>query len=365
MKYSFAALSLAGMASAAAINAKELASPISVSLASVDHTTVKATITNTGSQGYNIMHKGTLLDTLPVNKFRVTKDSASARFVGVKLRMSTTGFEADDFTALAPGESKEVVVDLAQLYGLDASGLYDINAVGSFRFAELNSTELVQGGRLSFTSNHLSLTVDGAKASQVTKAIHAALASRSTIQSDCSASQKTTIADGERRCAAQANAAATAALSGSATKFQEYFKSTATKDRQLVANRLKAVAKECTSTPGGILAVHCADVYNFCTSNTFAYTVSEDDAVVWCNQYWTHATETTQCHGDDKAGTTIHEYTHASSVFSPGTEDNAYGYADCMQLSRAEALNNADTYEYFANGKAPFTRFSFLLSYSS
>lgn len=351
MKYSLTAIALVGVASAAVVQTKELASPVTVSLSSIDHTTVKATITNNGNKGYNIMHKGTILDTLPVNKFRVTKDSSKAAFHGVKLRMSSTGFEEADFTPLSPGESKEVVVNLAELYGLDESGVYDVNAAGRFKIAEINSTEIIRGGSLRFTSNHLSLDVDGARASQVTKAIHANLASRSTVSSDCSASQKSTVLEGIRRCASQATAAANAALTGSASKFQEYFKSTATKDRQLVANRLKAVAKECSSTPGGVLAVHCADVYHYCSSNTFAYTIPSDSAVVWCNQYWTHDLETTQCHGDDKAGTTIHEFTHAPAVFSPGTDDNAYGYEDCMTLSREEALNNADTYEYYANGK--------------
>lgn len=351
MKYSFTALALAGLASAASVDTKELASTVSVSLSSVDHTTVKATITNNGAKGYNIMHKGTILDTLPVNKFHVSKDATEAEFQGVSLRMSTKNFQEEDFTALAAGETKEVTVNLAEIYGLDASGKYDVNAVGNFRFAELGSTELVQGGSLRFESNQVSLEVDATRSRQTVKAVHASLAGRSTISSDCSASQKSTIADGERRCAAQANAAADAALNGSASKFQEYFKSTATADRQLVANRLKAVAKECTSTPGGILDVHCDDIYNYCQGNTFAYTVSADDAVVWCNQYWASDLETNQCHGDDKTGTTIHEYTHASHVFSPGTRDNAYGYPDCMRLSRTQALNNADTYEYYANGK--------------
>ncbi|KAJ3472928.1 hypothetical protein NLG97_g10627 [Lecanicillium saksenae] len=109
MKYSLTAVALAGMASAAAVNTKELASPFTVSLSSVDHTTIKATITNTGNKGYNIMHKGTILDARPVNKFKVTKDSSKAEFHGVKLRMSGTDFEEADFTPLSPGESKEVV----------------------------------------------------------------------------------------------------------------------------------------------------------------------------------------------------------------------------------------------------------------
>ncbi|KAK3192537.1 hypothetical protein K4F52_001336 [Lecanicillium sp. MT-2017a] len=347
MKYSFSALALAGMASAAAVNTN--ASPVSVSLSSMGDTTVKAVITNNGDKDYNIMHKGTILDSVPVNKFQVTKGADTASFHGIKVRMGTTGFHEDDFTALSPGESKEVVVDLASIYGLDKSGAYDVSASGRFRVAEAGSTELVRGAGVRFSSNSVKINVDGHKASQVTKAIHESLASRSTIDSDCTASQKTTVQDGIDKCKAQANAAADAAVNGSASKFKEYFMSTATKDRSYVADRFKAVAKECGATDGGVLTVHCKDTYGYCRSNDFAYTVSDDDTVVWCNEYYNAPLETSTCHGDDKTGTTIHEFTHASSVFDPPTEDHAYGYDDCVALDRAEALENADTYEYYAN----------------
>ncbi len=349
MKYSFSAIALAGLASAAAVNSN--ASPVSVSLSSMGDTTVKAVITNNGDKGYNIMHKGTILDHVPVNKFQVTKGAEMASFHGIKLRMGTTGFHADDFTALSPGESKEVVVDLAEIYGLDKSGVYDVMASGRFRVADADSTELIRGGGVRFASNSVSINVDGAKAGQVTKAIHANLEARSKIASDCTASQTTTVKDGIARCKSQANAAADAATNGSASKFKEYFKSTADKDRKYVASRFKAVAKECGATDGGVLTVHCKDIYKYCRSNDFAYTVSEDDAVVWCSEYYASSTETGTCHGDDKTGTTIHEFTHASSVFSPATDDYAYGYDDCVALDRAKALENADTYEYYANGK--------------
>ncbi|ATY59311.1 Peptidase deuterolysin [Cordyceps militaris] len=355
MKYSITAITLAGLAAAAAINGKE-GSPVTVSLSSVDHTTIKATITNNGDKAYNIMHKGTLLDSLPVDKFRVTRDGAAddaapAAFHGVKLRMANTGFEEADFTPLAPGESKAVVVDVASLYALDTSGTYHVHAAGRLRFAEANSTELVRGRGLRFASNRLALDVDGPAARQVLRDVEARLAAmrRSTVQSDCTDAQKATVVDGLARCASQASKAADAALNGSAAKFKEYFMSTAAKDRQLVADRLTAVAKECDASPGGVLDLHCKDVYNYCASNTYAYTRSSANAVIWCKQYWNHDLETETCHGDDKTGTTIHEFTHADSVFSPGTDDNAYGYDDCMQLSRADALTNADTYEYYAN----------------
>lgn len=43
--------------------------------------------------------------------------------------------------------------------------------------------------------------------------------------------------------------------------------------------------------------------------------------------------------------------THAPGVYSPGTEDNGYGYDAATALSSSQAVNNADSYALYANGK--------------
>ena len=57
------------------------------------------------------------------------------------------------------------------------------------------------------------------------------------------------------------------------------------------------------------------------------------------------------CHAQDQATTTLHEFTHAPGVYQPGTEDLGYGYDAASQLSAQDALNNADSYALYANGK--------------
>jgi hypothetical protein len=59
------------------------------------------------------------------------------------------------------------------------------------------------------------------------------------------------------------------------------------------------------------------------------------------------------CHAQDQATTVLHEETHAPGVYSPGTQDLGYGYAAATRLSASQALNNADTYALYANGKLP------------
>lgn len=56
------------------------------------------------------------------------------------------------------------------------------------------------------------------------------------------------------------------------------------------------------------------------------------------------------CHAQDQATTVLHEETHAPAVYSPGTEDNGYGYSAATALTSARAVLNADSYALYANG---------------
>lgn len=348
MKYSFASLAaIAGLASAAVVDTN----PISVSLAPEGNHMVKATITNNGAKGLNIFTAGSILDTkAPVNKLTVTKDSQKIAFDGIRYRIAHNGLKPESFTALKAGESKEVMINMAEVYKIKDTGLYSITSAGRLRYAEADSTKLV--GSYQYDTNTVSMNIDGPQAFAVPMAVQPSLISdRSNVGSDsgCTSSQATTVKDGISRCSKQATAAANDALNGTDKRFKEYFKSTSKSDRQYVSNRLKAVAKECSSSTSGITSIYCRDKHNYCQQGTFAYHTDSDNSIVFCDAYWSAALETTQCHGDDKAGTTIHETTHDSTVFNPGTDDYAYGYTDCSKLSRDKAIENADTYEYYAN----------------
>ena len=62
---------------------------------------------------------------------------------------------------------------------------------------------------------------------------------------------------------------------------------------------------------------------------------------------------TGSCHAQDQATTVLHEETHAPGVYSPGTEDNGYGYSAATSLSSSRAVLNADSYALYANGMLP------------
>lgn len=268
----------------------------------------------------------------------------------MRKRVSSSGLPADAFTRLAAGQKIEFVVDMATVHDLSAGGTFKVSSYGAIPYAADNSTTLTMGQALVYNSNQLEVTVDGKKASRVKRALPD-LDKRTVVQSGCTGTKRTNTLSAETYCKQLATAASSAASSGSATKFNEYFKSTAASVRNTVAARLAAVATECGSSTSGKTTQYCTDVYSACDSNTLAYTLPSKNLVVNCDIYYSALPVISKtCHAQDMATTTLHEFTHAPGVYSPGTEDNGYGYSAATALTSANAVLNADSYALYANG---------------
>jgi peptidyl-Lys metalloendopeptidase len=82
-----------------------------------------------------------------------------------------------------------------------------------------------------------------------------------------------------------------------------------------------------------------------CQSGVYAYTYKNSTTIWLCDQF--QAAPMTG--SDSKAGTIVHEHSHASA----GTDDLTYGQANCRQLAITDpdrAIRNADSHEYYAKG---------------
>lgn len=280
--------------------------------------------------------------------------AASASFLGIFQRVATNSLTEEAFRSIDAGETIEVEIELAELYDLSKSGKYDVSAQGFIEYAEANSTTL-SGSVLPYSSNHLSIDVDSAKTATIEKAVQT-MAKRTTIQSDCSGTRLSAIRTALSNCNRLASAAATAATSGSASKFSEYFKTTSSSTRNTVAARLRAVASDCAATSSGATRTYCTDVYGGCESNVLAYTLPAYNYIAYCPLFFNQLPALSgQCHAQDQATTVLHEETHAPAVYSPGTQDNGYGYSAATSLSASGALANADSYALYANGM-PFVQ---------
>ncbi|TVY40404.1 Neutral protease 2-like protein [Lachnellula subtilissima] len=339
MYFAQASLILAAVANAAFIQNGKRDTGLEVTLTAAEGSAadVIATVKNVGTESLNLLTLGTFLDAAPVQKLAVVDEAnAPVAFTGVYRSIQYSNDLSDDyFKLLAAGES----------------GTYSFSAEGAIPFAIGDSKELTDNA-VTYKTNVLTMAVDGEAAKLRPKAIpEMTIAERTVLQSGCTTSNKAATTAALSSCASLARAASTAATSGSSTKFSEYFKTTSSSVRSTVAARLSAVATQCGSITSGGTKYYCTDVYDYCESNVLAYTIPSTNEIVNCPLYYSDLPLlSSTCHAQDRATTSLHEMTHAPATYSPGTDDNAYGYSASIALSSASAVLNADTYALYANG---------------
>lgn len=173
------------------------------------------------------------------------------------------------------------------------------------------------------------------------------------ISSDCSSSQRDAIINANQACAQLANAAAEAAKSGSREIFEEFFKDGSDSTRSEVAERFRKVADECSSSSEGILTSSCTDQRQHCQGNILAYTHWEiqgekrEGGTCYCRSYFELEASSGSCGEQSQGSNTLHETTHAVI----DTQDVTYGLDNVKGLSSSQALQNADTYTFYAIGE--------------
>ncbi|KAJ4144539.1 hypothetical protein LMH87_003420 [Akanthomyces muscarius] len=344
MKFFTLAAALASVAVAAPSAAP---SPLDVKIESAGNSgEVKATITNTGKDNLKIFKHGTIFDNAHTEKASIAANGSNVEFQGLRLRLSTENLTDDDFQKIDAGQSVEVTFHLAETHDLSAGGKYSVSSTGVLSYADEADNKLI--GSVPYASNAIEAEVDGAVAQAVHSAIQARYEKRTHVQSDCTGDRKTGTINALKNCVSLSNAAAQAAKSGSASKVEEYFKSSSSNTRNTIVNVFTKTARECGSTNGGASRYYCTDQFGGCGGRVLAYTQPSRSLMVYCDLYWNDLPNLTSgCHRQDQSTTTLHEMTHLSEV--AGTRDNGYGYDNIRKLSTQQSLTNADSYAMFAN----------------
>ncbi|KAF5024185.1 hypothetical protein F66182_3699 [Fusarium sp. NRRL 66182] len=339
-----AGLALASMAVAAPLVDKRAPTPLDVKLELEGNSRVKAVITNHGKNNLKLLKVGTFLDSAPVERAQVFSAEKTVPFDGVRIALDTQHLDDGAFQRIPSGESYQVSFDIAEFHDLSAGGKFSILSSGVLSFAEENSTELV--GSVPFYSNQLDAEVDGPSAFSVHAAFHQ---KRTQLQNDCTGDKLAATQAALSRCAELASAAQEAAANGPADKLEEYFKSSSSQTRSTVSDVFSRIAAECGSTNGGVSRYYCSDVYGACQNGVLAYTVPGASYMAYCDLYFERLpASTSNCHGQDQAGTNLHEMTHLNEM--KGTLDyGGYGYNFVQSLSAEQNINHADTYTLFAN----------------
>ncbi|PGH07192.1 hypothetical protein GX51_01979 [Blastomyces parvus] len=319
---------------------------LDVKLTQVKGTVLKAVVTNTGDEDLNILNLNFFKDNAPVKKVSVYSQDAEVPFAGVRLRHKTSGLSPDVFTHLGPGESFEDEFDVAFTTDLSQGGRVVVKADGYASTADKDGDTL--SGVVHYKSNELEIEVDGKAAAGKDFASLNQFSKRARLTS-CSGTTGSATRQALQGAVPLAAQAAAAARNGGQA-FTTYFKTNDQQVRNLVAARFDAVTQEAASTTSGRTTYYCDDPNGICSPNILAYALPAQNIISNCPAYYSLLPHlTTRCHGQDRVTTSIHEFTHTPGVFSPGTDDIAYGHQAAIALSTQQALNNADSFSLFAN----------------
>ncbi len=309
---------------------------------------VNIVLTNNSDKSLKILKWNTPLETtLSANIFDVSVDNKKMRYKGRLVKRGKPTEE--DYIIFQAKESKTVSLDLSKYYKMDEKGIYSLIFKGNIKFSIKDSSTQLK----SFEEN---TKIDLKKAKPNSNALefnftplkkNEILAKEVASYNGCSASQITDI-DAAHDEAINISSTATSNMNSantptSAPRYDLWFG-----DADITRHdKVKDSFFEIHS------ALDTKDIVFDCTCDEDYYAhVYPDDPykIYFCNAFWSAPASKT----DSKAGVIVHEISHFTVV--AGTDDHIYGKTGAQDLADSnpdEAVENADSYEYFAEN-TPF-----------
>ncbi|WP_394834976.1 M35 family metallo-endopeptidase [Pendulispora rubella] len=282
-----------------------------------DGLSLTVTLTNGANHAVRLLRWETPVDGIDAPLFVVTRNGMPVDYIGRIYKRAAP--RAEDYVVLAPGESLERRVDLAEAYDVRETGNYVVQYAS---------------GVDSLVSNEVHLSIEGRLSQREAPAPGANFVG-------CSASQQSDI----NRAAQNAHALAHNALAylnshtAGSPRYTTWFgafqttRHTTARDHfnKINGNSLSRFAYDCTT----------------CTQdNVYAYVYPDRFGQIYlCPAFWKAPMNGT----DSKSGTIVHEASHFNA--NGGTRDQAYGQTACRNLAQNhpnQTTNNADSHEYFA-----------------
>ncbi|KAF8609972.1 peptidyl-Lys metalloendopeptidase [Ceratobasidium sp. AG-I] len=345
MRSTFSATAFAAFVASAAAAGPALKLTVSgpTSVTDTENLTVKATLTNTGSETLKLINDPrTVLSSWRTNTFSIQSEGGAPAFTGIKVKYSpelaAKGTDEAAFTVLVPGQTFELTHDLAGVYNFTSSG------TGNYKFSAANVFQYVASdGTLSTiaadTQSH-TLALSGKLASSKGHPIkRSGLQRRGITYNSCSSTQQSQIST----AASSSNsyvAAATSYLNGmtgSTTRFVTWFGTYTSAHYSTIKSHYANIGADATNSEYDCT---CTD------SGTYAYVYPDSPGYVYlCGAFWSAPNTGT----DSRAGTIVHEQSHFTN--NAATQDYVYGQSAAKSLAisnSAEAIENADNHEYFA-----------------
>ena len=295
---------------------------------------VNVSVTNTSRAAITLLRWE-----LPASKpeaatFRITRDGQPVAYTGALVKRAAP--TPEDYVRIEAGATLSYAVELTAAYDLSRSGTYAIQYV---------SQGARDGNVDALRSEALYLWLEsrsgrGAVQPAAEAVGGSQLAGPITFTGNCSASRQTLLIQSIAAATTYAdNSVAYFLSSRSATpRYVKWFGEPTRERWALARTHFLAIQDAFTTKP---LTLDCS-----CTSSAYAYVFPTQPYKIYlCNAFWSAPMTGT----DSKAGTMIHEMSHFDVV--AGTDDWAYGQTAAAALAISNptnALNNADSHEYFA-----------------
>jgi peptidyl-Lys metalloendopeptidase len=318
--------------------------------------TVDFRVTNTSRETMMIPSWQLPSGTLQQNLFQVSFNGKPVRYTGPMIKRAAPT-EADYIT-LRPGESRLVTVDLSTAYDLSRSGEYTVKFRSFLQGARSDNGKLVaarNGGLAKAESATLRLWVDASNPASQLKSgggrvvVQGKPGGAGTVVNGvtfvgCSSTQ----ISGAGQAVVDArtyseNAKGYLAGNTVGPRYTTWF-GAYTSTRWNTAKSHFTSIDSAMDQSGGQVKINCG-----CNQNYYAYVYPTKAYEIFvCKAFWTAPATGT----DSKAGTLIHEMSHFN--VTAGTDDVVYGQSGAKSLALSnpdQALNNADSHEYFAENK--------------
>jgi peptidyl-Lys metalloendopeptidase len=301
----------------------------------------------------------TPFDGFKANMFDVTVSGKRTVYLG---RLYKRGVPAEsDYLTLEPGETKSVKLDLAEGYDIADAGDYSVSFRPTMLHAGTESVDaqirhyVASGGvpQVPVKANVALFKLDSARPARV---LEGSLLKFMKEAKEKQPSKKVPSFEG---CTEAQKHVATAALAQAVTFAQEsksalggapvWARATARRYKEwfgtYTSSRYDKVFSHFDKI-GDALANKSITFICDSTDSAYAYVYPTDPFKIYlCKQFWLAPLKGT----DSQGGTLIHETSHFNVV--AGTDDHVYGQSGCRAKAISnpdDAVDNADSYEYFA-----------------
>ncbi|MBJ6762995.1 peptidase M35 [Myxococcaceae bacterium JPH2] len=300
---------------------------------SADAVKLSVSFTNISPRPVSLLRWFMPLDGMEEPLFQVTLDGKPVPFLGPHYKRPMPA--EVDYRRLHPGETISGPVILSDLYDLSRSGRYVVR----FRVDRSKLHGSGKAGAL-LQSNEVSLWISGRANARLEADAPVYPLTANLSYTKCDATQQATVLQAVNAASNYANGA-TSYLGGpsSATsRYTTWFGAFSSAGWNTAASHFTSIKNAFDTKP---VTVDCG-----CKKTYYAYVYPNQPYKIYvCKAFWSAPMTGT----DSKGGTLIHEMSHFTAT--AGTDDWVYGQSGAQSLALSDpsqALDNADSHEYFA-----------------